>query len=124
MGVDESGIASATPVSGEERPTLMITVLSVPECPNARLLSERIAVAAVGLPLTMRTIVVPDEPTAAQWGMAGSPTMLIDGTDPFADGSAASISCRLYRDSRGGLCGAPSVVDLERVLREWFARRQ
>ena len=33
---------------------------------------------------------------AARYGMQGSPTILIDGRDPFAEpGAAASLSCRL-----------------------------
>ena len=34
--------------------------------------------------------------------MAGSPTILTDGTDPFArPGQQPSLSCRLYRDEQG-----------------------
>lgn len=100
---------------------MVITVLGVPDCPNVRLLTQRIALAGAGLPITVRNVVVEDEATAAQGKMTGSPTMLIEGVDPFADGSAASISCRLYRDATGGVSGAPAVADLERVLRHWAA---
>src|SRR4051794_14140426 len=50
-------------------------------------------------------------------GMTGSPTLLIDGTDPFArPGSEPSLSCRLYPSENGRVEGAPSVDDLRRVL--------
>lgn len=49
--------------------------------------------------------------------MTGSPTLLIDGTDPFAvPGQAPGLSCRLYRDETGRLVRAPSVEDLRRAL--------
>jgi hypothetical protein len=55
--------------------------------------------------------------------MTGSPTLLIDGHDPFAEpGSAASLSCRLYRDESGRIVGAPSVAQLRRALVELAAR--
>jgi hypothetical protein len=46
----------------------------------------------------------PASRTAA--GVAGSPTLLVDGTDPFTvPGQAPSVSCRLYRDESGRLTG-------------------
>ena len=60
--------------------------------------------------------VVDDAETAAAVGMTGSPTLLVDGVDPFAEpGLAPSISCRLYRDECGAQ-GAPSVAVLRHVL--------
>ncbi|GGN51233.1 hypothetical protein GCM10011579_006850 [Streptomyces albiflavescens] len=49
--------------------------------------------------------------------MAGSPTVLIDGADLFAaPGTAASVSCRLYRSPDGRTEGAPTVDDLQRAV--------
>jgi hypothetical protein len=49
--------------------------------------------------------------------MRGSPTMLVDGTDPFAEpGQPASVSCRLYRNSDGHIAGAPSVSQLRQAI--------
>lgn len=49
--------------------------------------------------------------------MAGSPTLLLDGRDPFApEGLQPSLSCGLYRHSDGTTDGAPSAADLHRVL--------
>ncbi|WP_324618442.1 organomercurial lyase [Streptomyces sp. XY413] len=45
--------------------------------------------------------------------MTGSPTLLLDGIDPFAvAGAPASVSCRLYRDADG----APSIRALRQAL--------
>ena len=51
--------------------------------------------------------------------MHGSPTVLIDGSDPFAaPGADASLSCRLYRDEAGRVQGAPSAGQLRAALAE------
>ena len=49
-----------------------------------------------------------------------SPTLLIDGADPFAGpDTRASMSCRLYRDAAGRIAGgAPSVEALRQALAE------
>ncbi|WP_327256458.1 hypothetical protein [Streptomyces sp. NBC_01244] len=58
-----------------------------------------------------------EEAEAARWGMTGSPTVLLDGLDPFAvAGAPASVSCRLYRDEDGRADGAPSVQALRQAL--------
>lgn len=65
--------------------------------------------------ITHRVIDDPDQATEA--GMAGSPTLLVEGHDPFTTaGQVPSLSCRLYPRADGGLEGAPSVAALARVL--------
>ena len=60
-----------------------------------------------------------DEREAAQAGMCGSPTLLIDGVDPFAaPGQAPGLACRLYRDAAGRPAGAPTVEALRRALEQ------
>ena len=50
-------------------------------------------------------------------GFAGSPSILVDGRDPFADSDTpASMSCRIYR-TPDGLAGSPTVDQLVEVLR-------
>ena len=45
------------------------------------------------------------------------PTLLIDGTDPFAEpGQRLSMSCRQYRDDDGQPAGAPSVSQLRKAI--------
>jgi hypothetical protein len=95
-----------------------LTVLSVPGCPNAPALDERLSGALAGLAgVTVHHRVVDSEQEAAEAGMHGSPTLLIDGVDPFAGPDARpSLSCRLYASGRAG--GAPSVAALRQVLTE------
>jgi hypothetical protein len=79
-----------------------LTLLTVPGCPNAAAFEERLAAALAGRPNTVvRRREVADEREAAAAGMHGSPTLLIDGVDPFAaPGQPPSLSCRLYRKVR------------------------
>jgi hypothetical protein len=40
---------------------------------------------------------IDSEESADRWSFAGSPTILLDGIDPFfSDTGAGSIACRLY----------------------------
>src|SRR5215831_13396885 len=95
-----------------------LTLLTVPACPHAAVFEERLAAALAGHPGTVvRRRVVADERQAAEAGMHGSPTLLVDGADPFAaPGQPPSLSCRLYRDASGRAGPAPSVQELRRVL--------
>lgn len=96
---------------------MQLTVLAVPDCPGARVLLERLRAvlgdrAAVSVTLT----VISTESEAARWGMHGSPTLLINGTDPFAALGQPSLSCRLYRGEDGRASGAPSVSQLQQAV--------
>ncbi|WP_042411132.1 DsbA family protein [Streptacidiphilus carbonis] len=97
-----------------------LTILTVPDCPHATLLRERLTIASTGLPVTAETWrQVATEQDAERWGMHGSPTVLVNGIDPFAAGNdPASVSCRLYRDEHGLLHDAPTVAQLRTALRE------
>lgn len=96
---------------------MRIEVLTVADCPNVRPALERISAALVGRPAAVELIEVADEAEAARRGMCGSPTILIDGIDPFAPpGAVPSLSCRLYRDTAGRVAGAPSEADLRQAL--------
>ncbi len=97
-----------------------LTLLTVPACPNAAVFEERLAAALAGHPDTVvRRREVTDEREAAEAGMHGSPTLLVDGVDPFAaPGQPPSLSCRRYRDATGRADGAPPVDALRRVLQQ------
>ncbi|QFZ78424.1 alkylmercury lyase [Streptomyces fagopyri] len=98
---------------------MRITVLTMPDCPNAQVVRKRLARALDGRSAAVELIEVDDPEQATRLGMTGSPTVLIDGTDPFAVPGAhapASLSCRLYRTPDGHHEGAPSITDLRRAL--------
>ena len=96
---------------------MRIRLLQVPDCPGAELLVQRLAeaVGTAGMVLDRRTVA--DAGHAAVLGMTGSPTLLVDGVDPFAiPGTPTSLSCRLYRDEHGRLANAPSTAQLRAAL--------
>jgi hypothetical protein len=97
-----------------------LTVLAEPACPNASVLEDRLAVVLddrAGVSVSRQ--VISDETEAARWGMHGSPTLLIDGVDPFADpGQPPSMSCRLYRHEQGRTSGAPSAGQLRQAIEQ------
>ncbi|MFD1545802.1 thioredoxin family protein [Nonomuraea guangzhouensis] len=97
-----------------------IKVLTVPDCPNQQLAAERLrqALAETGLSTTdLTTHVIADQAEAERYGFTGSPTILIDGRDPFAEpGAPSSLSCRLYR-TPDGPAGAPGLDQLRQALR-------
>lgn len=95
-----------------------VTVLTVADCPNGPLIEDRLAQALAGRD-GVRVIrrEIDSEEDASLFGMRGSPTLLIDGVDPFAmAGTPFSVSCRMYRTDDGPLEGAPSVAALRRVV--------
>lgn len=91
------------------RPELTLQVLHVPDCPNLAPMLDRIA-RVTGVPVTTREIRTERE--AAEAGMAGSPTLLVNGIDPFAEPACCGISCRLYRDEAGRIVPTPSTEQL------------
>lgn len=95
-----------------------LTILAVPNCPNVKLLEQRLMQAIGDRPdVTISQHEIGDQDQAARRGMHGSPTLLVDGIDPFAQpGRHASVSCRLYQKSRGKTDGAPSVRQLRAAI--------
>ena len=95
-----------------------LILLTVPACPNAPAFEERLAAALTFHPgIVVHRREIADEREAAAAGMHGSPTLLIDGVDPFATpGQLPSLSCRLYRDAAGRTSSAPTVEALRRAL--------
>ena len=85
-----------------------LTLLTVPACPNAALFEERLAAALTAHPGTVvHRRVITDEREAADAGMHGSPTLLVDGTDPFAPpGQPPSLSGRLGPDRADAFGGS------------------
>jgi hypothetical protein len=100
-----------------------LTILAVPGCPNASVLLDRLEAVLEGRAgISVSREVICEEGVAARCGMRGSPTLLIDGVDPFAEpGQAPGMSCRLYRDEDGHLSGAPSVSQLRQAIGQALA---
>jgi hypothetical protein len=102
----------------EELVAMELVLLTVPDCPNAAAFEQRLAAALAGRPdAVLHRRVIASEQEAAREGMHGSPTLLVDGTDPFATpGQPPSLSCRLYTDVACQPGPVPSTAELRRVL--------
>lgn len=106
---------------------MKLEVLHVPDCPNLPPLLDRLA-QVTDLPVTTR--VIESDADAIRFGMSGSPTLLVNGIDPFAaeEPCECGVSCRLYRDETGRIVPAPSLEQLRdalgqaAVLSTWRAR--
>ncbi len=98
---------------------MRLTVLAVPGCPNVKLLEQRLMWALEDSDdVTISRHEIAGQDQAARRGMNGSPTLLVDGIDPFAGpGQLASASCRLFRGSGGKIDRAPSVRQLREAIR-------
>ncbi|WP_329384863.1 DF family (seleno)protein [Streptomyces sp. NBC_01716] len=96
-----------------------IELLYFDGCPNWHLTHERLteALNATGSPgQAVRLRPVDTDATAQALRFPGSPTIRIDGQDPFpAPGETYGLTCRLYA-TRDGLAGAPTVDQLVQVL--------
>lgn len=77
-----------------------VELLVVPGCPHGRRAIDvlRSALDDLGRSAVPVTVTVVDTQAAAeQRGFIGSPTILLDGIDPFAEpGRAPGLACRLY----------------------------
>lgn len=64
-----------------------LEILQVPDCPNVQLLEQRIehVLAEESIDWELRHVIVDDPRSARLAGMTGSPTLLVDGRDPFAE---------------------------------------
>lgn len=93
-----------------------VTLLYFDGCPNWRVADERLRQLADehGFTLEYRKVETPEE--AERLGFAGSPTVLVDGIDPFATGDEPTgLACRVYA-TEDGPQGAPTLDQLRSVI--------
>ena len=99
---------------------MQLTILMTLDCPHVGILEARLIAALpdpCGITLTRKMITNHEQADA--YGLRGSPTLLIDGVDPFAQpGQPTSLSCRIYRDAAGHAHGAPPIDALKAALQE------
>ncbi len=87
-------------------------------CPNWRVAQARLQLVldelGVETPIELERVETPER--ADEVSFRGSPTVLIDGEDPFLDETApVGLSCRIYRTAEGGE-GAPGLDQLRKAL--------
>ena len=99
------------------RAPIKVELLYFEECPNWKAADSRLRALAVelGFKLEHRLVVGPEEAEAARFG--GSPTILVDGRDPFAQtGEAVGLACRVYQ-TPDGPAGSPTMEQIRSALR-------
>ncbi|MFG3120346.1 hypothetical protein ACGF4C_39065 [Streptomyces sp. NPDC048197] len=96
-----------------------IELLVVPGCPNARPAADQLREVLDGLGLhdvTFQTRTITDQADLEAAQFTGSPTILIDGPDPFAESDRTpGLTCRMYR-TPDGLAGVPILDQLRQAL--------
>lgn len=99
---------------------MWVELLVVPDCPNEAPTFERLRqvldeAGRTDTSIAVRTVT--EDTVASVPAFAGSPTVVIDGVDPFAEQASpgAGISCRVYR-SETEISGAPSLDALRRAV--------
>ncbi|GAB2759161.1 hypothetical protein GCM10027020_09430 [Nocardioides salsibiostraticola] len=94
-----------------------ITLQYFEGCPNWTETDERISVVAAERPdihIHRQIVDTPEE--AERIGFHGSPSVLVDGIDPFAEpGTAVGLACRRYR-TPDGFAGAPTLEQLRTAV--------
>jgi hypothetical protein len=98
---------------------MQITLRYFAGCPNWRVAEERLraALADTGerdAAIALEPVETHEE--AVRLGFRGSPTILVDGRDPFAgDGTSVGLACRVYA-TEDGLQGAPTLDQLRAAI--------
>jgi hypothetical protein len=105
------------PVS-EEEPPVRVELLYFDGCPNWKVAEGRLAEALTlgcdGSAVEYLRVETAEQADELQF--LGSPTIRIDGADPFASGSEpVGMACRVYA-TPGGLAGSPTTAQLLEVL--------
>ncbi len=92
-----------------------VTLQYLDECPNWKLVEQRLH-AVLGPDSTIQYRLVESQEDAEQLGFTGSPTVLVDGVDPFAKpGAPVGLACRVYLTAAGRE-GAPSIEQLREAM--------
>lgn len=96
-----------------------VSLLYFDGCPSWTVARDRLAEALAqvgreGLPVRHVRVETPED--AERLGFTGSPTILVDGRDPFAAGTGQpALACRVYA-TPDGFAGSPTVAQLVAAL--------
>jgi len=94
-----------------------VTLLYFEDCPNWQTAEGHLAVLAREMPdLRISRHLVDTGEEAERVGFGGSPSILVDGVDVFAEpNSPVGLSCRVYQ-TPAGPAGSPTLDQLRKVL--------
>lgn len=93
-----------------------VALLYFDGCPSWQTTDQRLRTLADDLGFTLRHLKVDTPQAAEQWDFRGSPTVLVDGRDPFDEGDeSVGLACRIYR-TPDGPAGSPTLEQLRQIL--------
>ena len=94
-----------------------ISLLYFDGCPNWKTTAERLTVIAAERPeITVIRHLVETVEEAERVAFHGSPSILIDGVDPFAGaGAGVGLACRIYQTPQGP-AGSPTLEQLRSAV--------
>lgn len=99
------------------RERMDVTLLYFEDCPNWKITEGHLSVLAQEVPdlgISHHLVDTPEE--AERVGFRGSPSILLDGVDVFADPDApVGWSCRVYQ-TPAGPAGSPTLDQLREAL--------
>lgn len=93
-----------------------VTLLYFDGCPSWQTTDRQLRqlAAELDLDITHRKVETPE--AAEELSFRGSPTVLVGGRDPFAEGEEpVGLSCRIYQ-TPDGPAGSPTLEQLREVL--------
>ena len=94
-----------------------ITLQYFDGCPNWKTTAEHLSqLVEEGLDVTLGYDRIDTHELAIARGFHGSPTVLIDGVDPFSDDDTpVGLACRMY-PTGDGPAGSPTLAQLRRAI--------
>ncbi|GAB3245418.1 thioredoxin family protein [Arthrobacter pigmenti] len=96
---------------------MVITLQYFDGCPNWKIADERLTLLAAERPgIVVKRQMVDTVEEVEEVGFHGSPSILVNGVDVFADASApVGLACRRYMTEEGP-AGAPTLEQLRAAL--------
>ena len=93
-----------------------VTLLYFEDCPHWKVADDHLRTLAAELPtMTIERRIVNTVEDAEATRFRGSPSIIVDGVDPFADpDDPVGLSCRMYQTPNGP-AGSPTLDQLRRV---------
>ena len=95
---------------------MKLELLYFDDCPNWKIAAERLDDVAGARDLIVERRLVTTQEEAEADRFRGSPTIMVDGEDPFAAGDEPfGLACRMYQ-TPDGPAGSPTIQQIEAVL--------
>jgi hypothetical protein len=96
-----------------------VQLLYIDGCPHWKMMEDRLhcALEVLGIETTIERCLVENQEDADRFSFPGSPSVLLDGRDPFPMNSDSfGVTCRRYL-TPAGPSGTPTVGQLTEVIR-------